>query len=173
MTEHFDPTWFTAIYDEIVNEAGSDGLELEKSRDAVAHRYADAVESGEINRYSADLVTEGREIFNRTVTKTRQSRKTTMRKSMDQILAVIEGTDFFDNDDPILEWSFPLGDDDGRDKTLRYWTVDDWKTSWTVRFSRAAQASSAADEYYQRAKQIVAAMERSSARMTGDLPQFS
>lgn len=160
-------SWFVRTYDQIVNEAGPDGQDTEKNRDAVAHAYADAVETGEIERYAADLVEEGRDLFNKTVMPRRSSRRNLMRQSMENLLAVIKGEALLDDTDPILEWAFPLGE--GSDKTLRYWTVEDWMTAWTVRFSKAAQASTAADEFYQLAKEIVTAMKRNGAAMTGAL----
>lgn len=164
-----DATWFVKEYDKAVAEAGADGLAREKARDAVAHRYLDAVETGEVGRYNPDLVAEARDLFDKFTGKIRQTRKTTMRGSMENLLAVIQGDALLEESDPILEWSFPLGDDQGNDKTLRYWTVDDWTSAAANRFSRAAQASTAADEFYQRSKEIIAAMKRGNARWTGDL----
>lgn len=162
-----DQSWFVREYDRVVQEAGSEGQATEKNRDAVAHAYATAVENGEINRYSVDLVEEGRDLFNKTVMPRRTSRRNMMRDSMEHLLAVIQGEAILDDSDPILEWAFPLGD--GGDKTLRYWTVEDLSTAWSIRFSKSAQAAAAAEEFYQISKLISDAMKRNGAAMIGDL----
>lgn len=168
MTGIVDHSWFIREYDRVVNEAGTEGQDTDKNRDAVAHAYATAVENGELHRYSVDLVEEGRDLFNKAVMPRRTSRRSMMRQNMEHLLAVIQGDSILDETDPILDWAFPLGD--GGDKTLRYWTVEDLATAWSVRFSKSAQAATAAEEFYQVGKLIVDAMKRAGAAMIGDLP---
>ncbi|GAB2906763.1 hypothetical protein GCM10027047_01230 [Rhodococcus aerolatus] len=162
-----DAQWFLDRYDEAVAESGSDGTEPHKVRDQVAQRYCDDVETGRITPVQDDLVTQGRNLFDRVVKPERDRRRSSMRRTMGDLLDAINGETILGTADPKLDQAFALGD--GRDKSLRHWTVDDWQAATTERYRNAAQATASASTFDEGAAQIVSAIRRSGVRTTGDL----
>jgi hypothetical protein len=166
-----DREWFVITYDAAVAETGDDGAALEKARDVVAHEYAEAVASGAQPRHVADLVEEGRELFDMFIGTERRRRKSSIR---DQIAYLLDAFESGEEDgayvDPILSLAYPLGEHDGRDKILRFWTIEDWQGATTERYRKAAQATAAAAAFdTDTATRVVAAMAAKSARTVGDL----
>lgn len=162
-----DSQWFVDQYDSYVERQGDDGSVLEKSRDYVAHAYADAVEAGWIGRLTVDLVVEGRNAFDRLVGPVRDRRRSGLRADMGHLHDALNGDTILGRDDPILSKAFLLGD--GRDKTLRMWAVEDWQMAVRERYQNAATVTIAAAGFDTEAQQIIDAMQRQGARVTGDL----
>jgi len=161
--------WFIDQYDHIVAEAGDDGSEVDKTKDAVMHKYADGVETGDIERYTTNVTAEARALFDQFVKPERDRRRNEMRKSVEYLLdALMDGTILGVND-PKLDLSYAVGD--GRDKTLRLWTQDDWQSATTARYRNAAQVTKAASAFDDDATRIVHAMQARGVRKTGDLFQ--
>lgn len=152
MSEHRD--WLIDRYDTEVEATAEQGSQLEKSRDAVAHQYADAVESGELDR--ADLVTEGRALFDRDVLPLRERRKSTLISSAEYLLEALANATILGREDPILKKAFPLGN--GIDKALIYWEPDDWRGAIYERLSNAAKVSAAADRFRDVGERIIDAL---------------
>lgn len=158
--------WFVDQFDTFVTE-NDEGVELEKSRDAVAHAYADAVEAGDIARWDADTTSEGRGLFDRLVKPVREQRKSTMRSDAQYLVDALNGDTILGRDDPALSQAYPLGD--GRDKTLRFWTAEDWRSAVTERYRNAAAVTEAARRLDELADRIVAALVSHGVNTTGDL----
>jgi hypothetical protein len=164
-----DRDWFIDTYDAAIDESADDGAELEKARDTVAHEYADAVTAGVQPRHSMSLVDEGRELFDTFIGPERKRRKSSMR---DQVAYLLDAFESGDDDgayvDPILAHAYPLGD--GRDKSLRYWTADDWTTATTERYRNAAKVTAAAADFDENtAARAIAAMRARGVLRVGDL----
>lgn len=160
--------WIIDRYDEFVGSEGDDGALVEKSRDAVAHAYADAVESGAISRPTVDLVTEGRSLFNSHAGRAREQRRVSMKNSAAHLLDALLGETVLGADDPALGLAYPLGD--GTDKVLRLWTVDDWQAAKDERYRNAAAATGAAADFDSNvASEFIAALRKRGKRTTGDL----
>lgn len=159
--------WFVEAYDRHVSESGNYGSAVEKSRDATAHAYADAVEAGEQERYAPDLVSEGRALFDQFVKPERDRRKSSMRRSMEYLLDALNDGTILGVDDPSLAMAFPLGD--GRDKTLAHWTAEDWRAATTERFRNAAKVTEAASDFDEQAEKIVRFMQDRQAATVASL----
>lgn len=111
-----DRDWFLVTYDEYMT-GERDGASLEKARDAGAHAYADAVESGAIRRVRKTLVEEGRALFDEHVNPARKQRRSSMRRQLEYVIAYLTGNPEEEADmSSILGHAYMLGD--GRDKTL-------------------------------------------------------
>lgn len=165
MTDH---QWFREQYDAVVGEEPDEGATVEKSRDAVAHAYADAVEKDEQTRRKIDLVEEGRMWFDREVGPLRTSRRSSLKRDAEYIRdALTPGATMLGTDDPIFDQAYPLGN--GSDKTLRYWTTADWMGSVQERTQKAKDATDAAEEFNEVAKVIVTAMTERGVTQTGRL----
>jgi len=162
-----DRQWFIEQYDAIVKNSGDDGSEVDKTKDAVAHVYADGVETAEIERWATDLVAEGRALFDQMVKPERDRRRNEMRKSVEYLLDTLADGTILGVNDPKLDLSYAVGD--GRDKTLRLWTQDDWQSSTTARYRNAAQVTRAASTFDDGATKIIRAMQARDVRKTGDL----
>ena len=158
--------WLIDIYDEYVASQPL-GASVEESREAVSRAYAEAVESGSMPRWEEDLETEGRNLFDRLVKPVREQRKSAMVKRFEWILdAIMDGT-LMEEWDPILSRAYPLGD--GRDKTLRLWSVEDLENAATERFRNAAAVKTAAEEFYRRIKDIADLMRARNVLKIDDL----
>lgn len=163
-----DKQWFIEQFDRFVAENTEDGAELDLSRKAVARAYAEAVESGAILRVAPDLETEGCELFDRSVGGARNKRRQSMRQSAQVLLDALHGATLVGALDPVLAQAFPLGD--GRDKTLRYWSRDDWASARTERYRNAAEATRAAQVFdVEIASEFIAEITRRGVRTTGAL----
>lgn len=162
-----DKEWFIEQFDRFVSAASNDGSEVEKSRDALAHAYSDAVESGQAERWRDDLTTEGRVLFDRFVKPAREQRKSSMRRSAQELVDALNGETILGVQDPRLDQAYPLGD--GRDKTLRYWTAEDWRAATTERYRNAAAVTAAAKEFDEAADQITRALISHGVNTTGEL----
>lgn len=161
-----DREWFIREYDRIVAEQSDQGMTVEKMRDALSHRYADAVERGE-SRYVDDIVDEGRALTNRFVSPVRDARRMSFRKNVGDIIDALNGDTILGRDDPRLDQAFPIGD--GTDKTLRYWSADDWTDATTERYRNAASATASAAEFDELSQVIVGALRSRNVRLTGEL----
>lgn len=166
-----DKQWFMESFDGYVAGEGDSGAVLDKSRDAVAHQYADGVESGVIDRPETDLVQEGRDRFDRFVVPLRERRKSQMKRSARELLEALSDGTILGLDDPRLAQAFPTGD--GRDKTLSLWTVGDWETARTERYRNAASVTSAARDFDLDAQQFIDLINSRGVRTTGDLFEFA
>lgn len=169
MTNYAD--WFAEAYDRAIAAAGVDGLPLEKTRDTLANAYADAVESGDIERYQTDPFSEGKRLFDAYVSPVRDKRKRSMKKQCEYLVAALVGNPEEEaNIDALLDVAFPVGRADGTDKALRYWSADDWATSRTERYRNAADAARAAQDYdIDVVEPVISAINRRGVRVTGDL----
>jgi hypothetical protein len=162
-----DREWFIRTYDAFISEAGEDGVALEKSRDALATAYADAVESG-ADRWTPDLVSEGRALFNQFVAPERERRRTSVKKSWRSFLDALNGDTILGRDDPALAHAYPIGD--GSDKKLFFWTPEDFQTAAMERFRNAAAATEAAAEFDREYSSVfITAMKRRSVPYFGAL----
>lgn len=162
-----DKAWFIQKYDGVVADAGPEGAYLEKARDAVAQAYQDAIESGEILRWQAEIKDEGRALFDRLIKPVREHRKSSMRRDAKYLVDALNGQTVLSGDDPVLHSAFPIGD--GRDKTLRLWTLDDWRSATTERYRNVAAVTAAAREFDEYADAISRALLARDVDTTGDL----
>lgn len=163
-----DREWFIETYDGFVSDSRDDGAALEKCRDAVATAYADAVESGTADRWTPDLVTEGRALFNQFIEPERERRRTSVKRSWRNLLDALSGETILGRDDPALALAYPIGD--GTDKTLFYWTAEDFQAATMERFRNAAAATEAAAEFDREyASAFIAAMKRRNVAYFGAL----
>lgn len=162
-----DKSWFIEQFDAFVTSSNDDGAPLEKSRDAVAQAYVDGVESGELPRWQSELKDEGRALFDRLVKPVREQRKSSMRKDAEYLVDALNDATVLGESDPVLDQAFPLGD--GRDKTLRYWTRDDWRAAATERYRNAAAVTEAARRFDEAAELIAQALASRGVNTTGAL----
>lgn len=158
--------WFIDAYDEVV-QSEPDGVELAKIKHEVGLRYEDAVESGEIERDAPALSAEGEDKFDKYIPPARRSRKAVFRRDLGNLLDALNGETVLGEDDPRLDQAFPIGD--GRDKTLRYWSVDDFQNALSVRYAKAADSMDAADGFAKIAREVIRQMSAHNARMFGRL----
>lgn len=100
----------------------------------------------------------------------RGKRRSIFRKEIDWIC------DYFDDPDSgaigiesVLDLSFPLGREDGADKTLRYWTREDLVGSISVRREVAREAAVAADEHELSVKRLIDRMDAAGVATVGGL----
>ena len=159
--------WFVAQYDRYVASEGAVGAKLEDSRSEVARCYALGLENGLIERESTDVTSEGRDLFDRHVGRTRDLRRTSFRKGVEYIVDALNGGTILGPSDPIFSAAYPLGD--GRDKTLGKWSQDDWRESARERNSNAVAAASAAHEYEVLAGKVIRRMQATGVTTTAGL----
>jgi hypothetical protein len=162
-----DRDWIVAEYDAVVAAEGDEGAVLEKSRDAVAHAYCDAVETGRIDRAMDDLVGEGRLLFDRFVGPERRRRRESMQANAEYLLSALRHETILGPSDPAFVVPFPLGD--GRDKVLGLWTLEDWGGAVNERNRNAVAVAAKAHEFGTVAKEITGQMESQGCRTTADL----
>lgn len=159
--------WITQTYDDIVAEAGEDGMSVKEIREQVAQRYEEAIRTGELSRGDIDLYSEGLGLFDRIVRPTRDSRKSKMQREMETIVAVCNNETILGQEDPMLDMAFPLGD--GRDKILRLWNGDDLQSAAMTRYRKAAEATASAAIFDELASMIRQNLAARGVRNIGGL----
>src|SRR5690625_796193 len=137
--------WFIENYDEYVRSR-TDGSELEKTRDALGHRFLDAIETGELAAPKPDM-DFARNLFRSFVEPVRQTRRLSFRQQSEYLLDALQNPDDGIHIEPFLDRVYPLGSHDGRDKAFRYWTEDDFNYSVVERYRNAAAVMEAAKDF--------------------------
>ena len=156
-------------WDEHVAANPGQGASLEESREAFIRAYVTAVTAGD-TRWQVDVETEGRNLFARSVDKTRKTRRANLARDGEHLLAALNDETILGNADPLLDQALPIGAPDGRDKTLRFWTWEDWDTAKTERYRNAAETTAAAKDFDLKvASRFIAALRRPDVRRTEDL----
>lgn len=160
-----DKSMILSIYDERL-AVEVDGASYDKAVDMVAGDLADGIEAGRIQRPERTLMEECRDLVRATLRNARRARRNSMRKQLDWIVAALTGNPDEEADmSVVLGQAYMLGD--GRDKTLRYWTVEDFVGATMTRYRKAAEATEAATEFDERAQQVIAIMRERGASTLG------
>lgn len=161
--------WMLETYNRIVAEAGTEGIALKDAQSRAAELYEQALESGEIERDAPDAYREGVALFDRVVKPARQSRKSSMIRDMETIVAALNDETILGLEDPILTLAFPLGTTDGRDKVLGLWNREDWRNASMTRYRNAAEVTAAAQEFEEQSSLIADRMLYVGVAITRDL----
>jgi hypothetical protein len=161
MTREISPEWIIGLYD----NAGDDGQE---------HKTAELREvikpdvMAILAEMPRDLETEAELLINMAISPTRKSRRNSLQKDLEYLVDSL-----FEEDgsyvEPILERVVPLGTNDGLDKKLRYWEVDDFSKSVKTAYRQAAEQTAAAYAFDSSAQRVINAMTTSGAITFGDL----
>lgn len=139
-----------ALYDEHIAKAGGEAVKTASAKRAIHPAVVDLIADGIDRDLVADMLTD------RVVTPKRQQRARTIKKSLDALLdGFPEGGGYVDD---VLNQAFPLGDDAGHDKPLRYWREQDFINLTLTRFRGAADTMRAAEELDQTVQRVVARM---------------
>lgn len=163
--------WFINKYDLYVESVGG-AVPLEQTREALDEAYRAAVNAGEITRAVVTMRDESRQMTREHIEPLRNRRRTALFNDGLLFVAVIEGETLLGDDDPYLGLAYPLGD--GTDKTLRYWTAEDWESSVLERYRNAAAVTDAARRYdVELASKMVAALRAAGVRTTGEIPALA
>lgn len=163
-----DKQWFLETYDRYVEDNGLDGVTLEKARVAVVNACVEAVESGVEERWENSLALDAAREFNRHVKPERDRRRSAIRKDCEHILAALADDTILGIDDPILRTAYPVGT--GVDKTLFYWTREDFREATHERYRNAADVTAAAKEFdLEYAQRFITAMAHRQAAYLGEL----
>lgn len=172
MTDRNDKLWIEWVigaYDKFVADHPDDGSPLEDSRDAIAAAYTKAVDSGD-TRWTLDLLAEGRLLFDRAVKPVRSGRRGSLVGDGKYLLSALNDETILGPNDPQLGQAYPLGMKDGRDKTLRHWTQEDWQQASLARYRNAAEVTKAAQEFdVEVSAEFIKAMRARGVAMTGEL----
>lgn len=151
-------------YDEFVLAAGG-AVSMAEAKSAIRLDVARDLEEEE-----RDYEAEADLRIDRQVSRTRDRRRDRLRRDMEHFL------DAFTEDgtylDPILSWAFPLGDERGTDKSLRYWTAEDFSNSVKTVRRQAEEVTAAADRWEDTCHRVIELMAQAGAVTLGDLPQF-
>ncbi len=99
----------------------------------------------------------------------RRSRSRSLKAQIDWIADAFVNCDAAAFIDPMLNLPYPIGTDDGLDKTLRYWTPEDLQRTVTTRYRKAADAMAAVKAFDISASALVAHMHSAKAEMIDDL----
>lgn len=158
--------WFLAHYDSHVL-AEVDGSQLEKTRDAVAHAFLDALASGDLPTETPDM-DYARSLFRSIIEPERTKRRGSFKKNAEYLLDALRNPEEGIHVEPFLDTVYPMGTVDGRDKALRYWTEQDLIEASMERYRNVAAAQAAAREYDEVSQELIAAMHGRRAKTVGD-----
>lgn len=90
---------------------------------------------------------------------TRRLRRKRMAHDIDALLDVFTEADDGAYVDPLLDLAYPIGTEDGRVKTLRYWTAEDFDTSTRMAYRKAAEGTAAVRDHDDRMQRAVESMK--------------
>jgi hypothetical protein len=94
-----------------------------------------------------DIVAEADQTIADVQEKTRRQRRASLAKNIEYILDAFAESEDAAYIDPMLDQAYPIGTEDGRTKTLRYWTKEDFQTSIQMAYRKSAEAVAAAREH--------------------------
>ena len=158
--------WVIREYDAIVKASGADGLTFEESKKLIAEAYARGVESGVMIPETTDPFTVGYNMAHRYLTRLRTSRRMSMRNVLYSLI-MRRGLDV-NTIAVLLDNSYPLGTQDGQDKTLWYWGRQDFQKASKIRHDKADQLKEAALDFDSRVTAVVAMIREKRVRFFGD-----
>ncbi len=165
-----DKQWIIDQFDFTVANGGLEGVRLADARQNVVTAIVDEITSGRMSISDIPLDQVGGMLFDSTVKPVRNQRKLELKNAGAWIVDVINRDTILGEFDPILDRAYSLGKKDGTDKTLRFWTVDDWQGAVTERYRNAADVTSSAQDFdLNVASPIIEALRASNVVMTGDL----
>lgn len=132
--------FIVSLYDEHVRGTGAET----KSADAIEAIRPAVIDA--ISNAPRDLDAEADRLIRQIIGSTRQRRTTALKRDLEWFLdsAMPETGDYID---PLLDRAYGLGRADGSDKTLRYWTPEDFRFLVVTRYRVAAEQASAAKEF--------------------------
>ena len=157
-----DKEYTLTVWNRLVAEHGADPVQLADSRAQFATEYQRDVMAGRVTRLERSLIAEGEALFDKHVRPERDRRAKGKHGFAENIANSLLG-----NEDPHLDLAVPLGN--GSDKTLRYWTREDWYDSIKVREKSAQDTVDAAAEHKMYAMRVIESLAHSNAAYTGQL----
>ena len=167
---NIDSIWAAKKYDKIVQRMGDNGGAQKEIRDKWVSEYEKAINTGALTRPTMSIRDEGAILYQELVTSgIRKQRKSAVIKEMEYLVAALNDETILGIGDPRLDQAIMLGVNDGRDKTMRLWTADDWLRAANSRFENAAKVTAAAAQFSILANEIADAIKDRKVRNTGDL----
>lgn len=128
-------------YDRVVLEAGDDGMKPGEATELAADALAKAIRNEEIDAIGVDEYADA--VAARTIGGLRSRRRSSLTKAAQIVADILAGVTTLGEDDPLLTEAYP-GSSEAIDKSLRFWTRDDWQTATMTRYRKAAEATAAA-----------------------------
>jgi len=159
MTEHED--FIRDAYDRFVLDAGEDGIKTGEAAAHVAGLLAQAIRDGHVTISEAEYA---QKVTKQIITGIRTARRAGLVETALWVQSMLAGETILGSDDPVLKMAYP-GSADSIDKSLVYWTEDDWNTATMTRYRKAAEATAAAVAFDNVASAIVTMLK---GRSTGD-----
>lgn len=154
--------FIVSLYDEYVRHEGSEV----KSSEAMSAIHPQVVDF--LAQQERDLDSEADRLISHVVGRSRDSRRTSLKRDLEWLL---DGA--FDEDgaylDPILDRAYGLGRVDGADKTLRNWTADDFDHLIKTHYRVAADQTAAAAAFDETAERIKERMLATGADTLGSV----
>lgn len=158
----FIETSVIELYDEHVQSRSDEGTKVAEAKLAIRDevRLLVATTERDIDRETDDLL-------NSIIGSARSRRSRSMKKNLEHLLDGFDEGDTYI--DPLLDMAFGLGDEHGVDKSLRFWTADDFANVVVTRFRVAAEVTEATAEFDRTVQRIVARMRGVGALTLGDV----
>jgi hypothetical protein len=100
--------------------------------------------------------------------RSRRSRRERMSRDLLYLLDAFTNSEDGAYIDPLLDLAYPIGTDDGRVKTLRHWTADDFLTSTQMAYRKAAEITASAREHDEAMTSAVMSMRARGAARFGE-----
>ena len=154
--------YIMSLYDEYVRDAGREV----KSAEAMAAIRPQVVDM--LAQQPRNLDAEADMLIRSHVTRKRDARRSALKRDLEALLDGAFGEDGI-YVDPIMERSYGLGRADGADKTLRLWTVDDFRELARTHFRVAAEQTASAAEMDAVVERVVDRMQVAGALTVGDV----
>lgn len=158
--------WFLDEFDRFVLSKTTDAAILDDSRTTLSERYAEAVESGELDPPKVSLQEAGKRHFNRIINAARDKRRRSLKKELEYLLDCLRDETILGVNDPRFNQAFPLGT--GADKTLGFWTITDWQTASEGRTIEAQDQTDSAAEFKRSVSILRGEMIKRGAVITAD-----
>ena len=126
-----------ARYDAIVLGSG-EAVPSSTSKQSIEIEVALALE-----KEDRDYIAEAHLRIDKVINGSRKVRRSHIKRNLEEILAASFPEDF-DFIDPLLNMAFPLGDTAGLDKSLRFWTTEDFDALVFTALRSAVEITAAA-----------------------------
>lgn len=157
-----DRDFITVLYDDALIRAGQ-SMTLREIREALVPDIVDMLKKRE-----RDLEAEALSLINEHLNPIRRTRSTGLRRDLEYVLDYWVNPDEAANIEPLLSRGYKLGTQEGDDKTLRFWSVDDLRRSAMARYREAAEVMRAAREFDETVHKVVERMGEDGRTRLGD-----
>lgn len=154
-------------YNRVVARSGVEGLTPNEARERALDAMERKIARGQMEPPTLSVRAQLAAKWDQVITSERRARRERIRHEVEEIANALTGQYGLKDKRDLLGKAFPTGA--GVDKSLKFWSMEDWMDSVVARQVNAEKAAHAARVHAEHVSVITGAMRSRNALLTGDL----